>query len=150
MSDPIPESPDPIPVPTKAGARRSPARMVAYGLLALTLAASLYGISYYTNQLAHATELSNKRINLAGRQRALSQRMTKALLLYDRDAKAGQTGEAPIGELKKVSGAFNAVITGFDHPSSRLIGVTNAPKAYSRTPYDAIVVRPSVEMSAHP
>jgi len=114
MSDPIPESPDPIPVPTKAGARRSPARMVAYGLLALTLAASLYGISYYTNQLAHATELSNKRINLAGRQRALSQRMTKALLLYDRDAKAGQTGEAPIGELKKVSGAFNAVITGFD------------------------------------
>jgi len=99
MSDPIPESPDPIPVPTKAGARRSPARMVAYGLLALTLAASLYGISYYTNQLAHATELSNKRINLAGLCIGPAIRLVDEMVERARTRK--QSGQA-IGEFQLV------------------------------------------------
>ena len=96
----------------------SPARrtfsFIIYVLLALVIAAGAFGIHKFTQDLAHATGVNNKRINLAGRQRALSQRMTKALLAYDRDARAQLPADAPLGELRKVSGIFNAVIRGFD------------------------------------
>ncbi|MEZ0216107.1 MAG: hypothetical protein ACAH89_03175, partial [Rariglobus sp.] len=87
---------------------------VVYGLLAVVIAAGSFGIHRFTQDLAHATDVNNKRINLAGRQRALSQRMTKALLAYDRDTRAQLPADAPLGELRKVSGIFNAVIRGFD------------------------------------
>ena len=87
---------------------------VIYGLLAVVIAAGAFGIHRYTQDLAHATDVNNKRINLAGRQRALSQRMTKALLAYDRDTRAQLPADAPLGELRKVSGIFNAVLRGFD------------------------------------
>jgi two-component system chemotaxis sensor kinase CheA len=87
---------------------------IIYGLLALIIAAGSFGIHKYTQDLAHATDVNNKRINLAGRQRALSQRMTKALLAYDLDTRAQRPADAPLGELRKVSGIFNAVIRGFD------------------------------------
>ena len=87
---------------------------VIYGFLALVIVAGAIGIHKFTQDLAHATDVNNKRINLAGRQRALSQRMTKALLAYDRDARAQLPADAPLGELRKVSGIFNAVLRGFD------------------------------------
>ncbi len=99
------------PAPTRG--RRLLAPLV-YLSLALLIAAGGYGIWTYTRDLARATDVNNKRINLAGRQRALSQRMTKALLAYDRDTRAQLPANAALGELSKVSGTFNAVIRGFD------------------------------------
>jgi len=87
---------------------------IIYGLLALIIAAGSFGIHKFTKELAHATDVNNKRINLAGRQRALSQRMTKALLAYDLDTRAQRPADAPLGELRKISGIFNAVIRGFN------------------------------------
>jgi signal transduction histidine kinase len=87
---------------------------IIYGLLALVIAAGAFGIHRFTQDLSRATDVNNKRINLAGRQRALSQRMTKALLAYDRDARAQLPADAPLGELRKVSGIFNSVLRGFD------------------------------------
>ena len=85
-----------------------------YIVLILALAASFAGIAHYSVRLDQATDLNNKRINLAGRQRALSQRMTKALLAYHLDSTAGLPTDATLGELKKVSGIFHSVIVGFD------------------------------------
>jgi two-component system, chemotaxis family, sensor kinase CheA len=86
----------------------------AYIALALTLILSIVGIYIYSTQLHAATDIGNKRINLAGRQRALSQRMTKALLLYEKDSAVNLPTDLALGELRKVSGIFHAVITGFD------------------------------------
>jgi signal transduction histidine kinase len=106
----IPES-----APSIAKAARFTPRLIAlYLSLLAVLAGSLYGIFHYTKELSHATDISNKRINLAGRQRALSQRMTKALLAYERDVAANAPSDAALGELKKFSGVFNSVIIGFD------------------------------------
>jgi two-component system, chemotaxis family, sensor kinase CheA len=85
-----------------------------YIFLILALIASFAGIANYSVRLEQATDLNNKRINLAGRQRALSQRMTKALLAYHSDSRAGLPTDDTLSELKKVSGIFNSVIIGFD------------------------------------
>ncbi len=104
------------PTETVPGAR--PAKrtfsLIIYSLLALVIATGAFGIHKFTQDLASATSVNNKRINLAGRQRALSQRMTKALLAYDHDTRAQRPADAALGELRKVSGIFNAVIRGFD------------------------------------
>ncbi|MEY4488860.1 MAG: hypothetical protein RIQ79_1368 [Verrucomicrobiota bacterium] len=94
--------------------RRRLLPFLIYGLLLAVIVAGACGIRDYGQKLAHATDVNNKRINLAGRQRALSQRMTKALLAYDLDSRAQRSAEAPLGELRKVSGIFNSVIRGFD------------------------------------
>lgn len=102
-----------------AGAASPPPRrrllpVAVYTLLALVLLGSAFGIVRYTAGLEAATTENNKRINLAGRQRALSQRMTKALLAYERDLRAGADPAAALGELKKVSGLFHVVLRGFE------------------------------------
>src|SRR6185503_16384460 len=112
-SDTSPLIPESAPSIAKA-ARFTPRLIALYLTLLAMLAGSLYGIFHYTKQLSVATDISNKRINLAGRQRALSQRMTKALLAYERDVAANAPSEAALGELKKFSGVFNSVLTGFD------------------------------------
>ena len=99
------------------GAIARPRRLLpilVYALLALVVVGSALGIAHYTRRLDEATAANNKRINLAGRQRALSQRMTKALLAYERDLRAGADPAAALGELKKVSGLFHVVLRGFE------------------------------------
>lgn len=97
----------------KASPRRVPT-WVVHSFLTLVILLGASGIVGYTRDLTLATEINNKRINLAGRQRALSQRMTKALLAYDRDTRAQVPAEAALGELRKISGIFNAVLHGFE------------------------------------
>ncbi len=100
-----------------ADAARRPRRLLpllVYSLLALVVAGSALGIAHFTRRLEEATTENNKRINLAGRQRALSQRMTKALLAYERDLRAGADPAAALAELQKISGLFHVVLRGFE------------------------------------
>ena len=105
-----------ITTPAGAAAPR-PRRLLpilVYALLAIVVIGSAFGIARFTRRLEAATTENNKRINLAGRQRALSQRMTKALLAYERDLRAGADPAAALGELKKISGLFHVVLRGFE------------------------------------
>src|SRR5207247_4148051 len=52
-------------------------------------------------------------INLAGRQRMLSQRMTKALLTAERDVERGLPQADALEELKKTLGLFDTTLAGF-------------------------------------
>lgn len=52
-------------------------------------------------------------INLAGRQRMLSQRITKTLLSAEADIQAGRTAEETLKELKGASGLFNDTLSAF-------------------------------------
>lgn len=100
--------------PPAARPRRRLLPIVVYSVLGLLVVGSAFGIAHYTTRLEAATTENNKRINLAGRQRALSQRMTKALLGYERDLRAGVDAAGALGELKKVSGLFHVVLRGFE------------------------------------
>ena len=102
-----------IPAPPARKKRRG-LPLVVYTVLTLVILGSAFGIAQYTRRLEAATTENNKRINLAGRQRALSQRMTKALLAYERDLRAGANPAEALAELKKVSGLFNVVLRGFE------------------------------------
>ena len=53
-------------------------------------------------------------INLAGRQRMLSQRMTKALLTAQHEAKAGLVSNRTIDELNLTVNLFNSTLRGFE------------------------------------
>lgn len=53
-------------------------------------------------------------INLAGRQRMLSQRMTKALLVAQSDARIGAPGTDAMAELTKTVTLFDATLTAFE------------------------------------
>ena len=94
--------------------KRRLAPLFVYALLVLVIAACGAGIQQTTARLREASDIGNKRINLAGRQRALSQRMTKALLFLERDVLAGAKGDAPRAEMTKISGIFDSVLHGFD------------------------------------
>lgn len=102
------------PAPGAAARPRRLLPLLVYALLALIVVGSSVGIVRYTRRLEAATTENNKRINLAGRQRALSQRMTKALLAYERDLRAGTDSAAALGELKKISNLFHVVLRGFE------------------------------------
>jgi two-component system chemotaxis sensor kinase CheA len=52
-------------------------------------------------------------INMAGRQRMLSQRMTKALLTAESDAQRGLPDAEALGELKKTVNLFDKTLAGF-------------------------------------
>jgi hypothetical protein len=54
-------------------------------------------------------------INLAGRQRMLSQRMTKALLTIETDAQRGLPNTEALAELKKTVDLFDTTLGGFQH-----------------------------------
>lgn len=54
-------------------------------------------------------------INLAGRQRMLSQRMTKALLNAQHDARIGLTSDIAYNELKSTVELFDSTLRGFEH-----------------------------------
>lgn len=54
-------------------------------------------------------------INLAGRQRMLSQRMTKALLTIENDAQRGIPNTEARSELKKTVDLFDTTLSGFRH-----------------------------------
>ena len=109
-ASPAPSSP----APASAARFRRLLPILVYALLALVVIGSSVGIVRYTQRLDAATTENNKRINLAGRQRALSQRMTKALLAYERDLRAGADSAAALGELKKISTLFHVVLRGFE------------------------------------
>ena len=52
-------------------------------------------------------------INLAGRQRMLSQRMVKSLLTIERSAQLGQSVESPLEELRLTFSTFDDTLQGF-------------------------------------
>lgn len=54
-------------------------------------------------------------INLAGRQRMLSQRMTKALLTVQGDVQAGADPSAALVELRQTVSLFDKTLHGFEH-----------------------------------
>lgn len=53
-------------------------------------------------------------VNLSGRQRMLSQRMTKALLTVDIESRDGCDTTAARGEFKRAVGLFEQTLKGFD------------------------------------
>lgn len=57
-------------------------------------------------------------INLAGRQRMLSQRITKTLLSVEADIQTGQSTEETLKELKGASGLFNDTLSAFKNGGS--------------------------------
>jgi signal transduction histidine kinase len=57
-------------------------------------------------------------INLAGRQRMLSQRITKTLLSVEADIQAGRATEETLKELKGASGLFDATLSAFKEGGS--------------------------------
>ncbi len=54
-------------------------------------------------------------INMAGRQRMLSQRMTKALLIVESDTVRGLPNVDALAEVKKTVSLFEATLNGFEH-----------------------------------
>ena len=71
---------------------------------------SVLAINFYlsTKIGADATK-----VNLAGRQRTLSQQMTKSLLLMDIALAKGQDIDKPLAELKSAHAFFDKTLTGF-------------------------------------
>lgn len=67
-------------------------------------------LNFYTSYQIAEDAVS---INLAGRQRMLSQRMTKALLTLEADSTQGRPTETARAELKKTVGLFDGTLGGF-------------------------------------
>jgi two-component system, chemotaxis family, sensor kinase CheA len=68
------------------------------------------GLNFYTSQGLDNDAVS---INLAGRQRMLSQRMTKVILGMQYDAAQGKVDDKNTTELKKVVDLFDATLNAF-------------------------------------
>ncbi len=69
---------------------------------------------YIANQFAHDAV----QVNLAGRQRTLSQRLLKALLQTDNALGSGNVIEAPLNELKTSYHTFDTTLTAFNKGGS--------------------------------
>ena len=93
-----------------------------YILLALVLVGSLVAIIVTTSHLAEVVKFNSNRVELAGNQSSRSQRMTKALLAYERDSLAGQDTSASLAEINETSETFNVVLKGFDS-GSKIVGI---------------------------
>lgn len=68
------------------------------------------GLNFYTSKDLDNDAIS---INLAGRQRMLSQRMTKVILSMQYDAAQGRFDEKNTAELTKVAGLFDSTLNAF-------------------------------------
>ncbi len=85
---------------------------------AIVAAISLF-VFFIVSVLAINFYLSTKigadatKVNLAGRQRTLSQQMTKSLLLMDIALAKGQDIDKPLAELKSAHAFFDKTLTGF-------------------------------------
>lgn len=69
-------------------------------------------LNFYTSYQISADAVA---INLAGRQRMLSQRMTKSLLLIDEDLRAGIDTAPALKELRTTVSLFDGTFKGFEH-----------------------------------
>jgi diguanylate cyclase (GGDEF)-like protein/PAS domain S-box-containing protein len=88
-------------------------RKIIFAVLVFMVADSLViSINFYSTYKENESALS---INLSGRQRMLSQRMTKVLLLLDRTISANDEPaiEQQLKELKLTVGLFNTTLKGF-------------------------------------
>jgi HPt (histidine-containing phosphotransfer) domain-containing protein len=85
-----------------------------YGLLATVLVGSLVAIGVTTSRLAEAAKSTSDRVELAADQASRSQRMTKALLSYERDLSAGMAFSRSLAEIKESGETFDNVLKGFD------------------------------------
>lgn len=72
-------------------------------------------LNFYISYQISASAVS---INLAGRQRMLSQRMTKALLTAENDRRNGLPIDKSIGELEKTVSLFDVTLGAFDNGGS--------------------------------
>lgn len=68
-------------------------------------------LNFYTSYQITEDAIS---INLAGRQRMLSQRMTKAILTINEDLRAGSDVSATLKELQTTVGLFDGTLKGFE------------------------------------
>lgn len=83
--------------------------IVAVGLF-LLFDLTVLGLNIYTSLQVSSDAVS---INLAGRQRMLSQRMTKSVLELDADARAGTSLSAAQQELQLSLQLFDSTLRGF-------------------------------------
>ncbi len=83
--------------------------------LFLVLDCSILGINYY---ITVQVERDAQAINISGRQRMLSQRITKVLLLLERDSRGR---EQNLEELKNVYELFSSTLNGF-YQGGRIVG----------------------------
>jgi diguanylate cyclase (GGDEF)-like protein len=90
--------------------RQSNTVVFVSAVLFLVCDAAVLGISY---RMAHQVEVDAVTINLAGRQRMLSQRMVKALLLADPAASADRR-ETASRELAEAVGLFDRTLAAFN------------------------------------
>lgn len=79
--------------------------------LFLLLDASVLIVNFYTS---FQISIDAKAVNLAGRQRMLSQRMVKSLLEIDKALSQGQAPQKYIDELTQTTQLFNSTLNAFD------------------------------------
>lgn len=85
------------------------------GILVAVTLFLIFDLAVLVLNLYTSSSLNNDAvsINLAGRQRMLSQRTTKTLLTMQVDATQGQFNDKNISELKKVTSLFDETLNGF-------------------------------------
>ncbi len=89
-------------------------------------------LNFYTSYQIAGDAVS---INLAGRQRMLSQRMTKALLTLEADSTQGRPTETARAELKKTVGLFDGTLGGF-RTGGAVVGGDEQPVALNAVKTD--------------
>lgn len=87
-------------------------RQIVYAVAAfLVFDLGVLVLNFYTSFQISEDAVS---INLAGRQRMLSQRMTKSLLAMEADAQAGRAHDAALKELRTTVDLFDSSFRGFE------------------------------------
>ena len=95
-------------------------RVVAISaVLFLVFDATVLGIGYW---MARQIADDAVTINLAGRQRMLSQRMVKALLQFDIARREGRVGNAALRELRESVELFDTTLAAFAHGGNAIAG----------------------------
>lgn len=87
-------------------------RQIVYAVAAfLVFDLGVLVLNFYTSYQISEDAVS---INLAGRQRMLSQRMTKSLLAMQADERSGRSYESALSELRTTVDLFNTSLKGFE------------------------------------
>ncbi len=97
---------------------------------------AVLALNFYTSSTLNNDAVS---INLAGRQRMLSQRTTKVLLSIQVDAAQGQYNDKNTAELKKVASLFDTTLNGFK-TGGTVVGGDEKPVGLEKV-NDAIAVQ---------